>query len=91
MHKDIVHDHPTGVESLGSSPVCDVQGMYVPNRLISVQGHPEFDDEMVTAICEKRHEQGIFDDETFTDAISRVKNEQDGVTVAQGFLKMLTG
>ena len=91
MHRDIVCDYPAGVEQLGSSPSCKVQGMYIPKKLITVQGHPEFDWEMEKAILAKRHEQGIFDDEFLAEAEGRLGNEQDGVLVARGFLKLLTG
>ena len=37
MHKDIVFEYPEGVEKLGGSPRCLVQGMYKKGKLISVQ------------------------------------------------------
>ena len=89
MHKDIVFHYPhySGIERLGSSPTCEVQGMYIPRRVITVQGHPEFNKEIVTELLETRHEQGIFDDQAFKDAMSRVGDRQDGVLVAGAFLK----
>ena len=38
MHRDIVYNYPEGCEELGSTNVCRVQGMYMPKRLITVQG-----------------------------------------------------
>ena len=61
--------------------------MYVPRRLITVQGHPEFNKDIVTELLETRHEQRIFDDETFEDGMARVGNAQDGVVVAKAFLR----
>ena len=89
MHRDIVYDYPSGVEQLGSSDVCEVQGMYKPKELITVQGHPEFTEEIVRELLVKRHELGILDDETYAGAESRVGNKHDGVLVAQAFLRML--
>ena len=89
MHKDIVCEWPSGVERLGSSPVCDVQAMYIPKKLITVQGHPEFDEEIMKELLVMRHRQGIFDDELYADAERRRELRHDGVAVAQGFLKML--
>ena len=89
MHRDIVFDCPRNVELLGSSPRCKVQGMYVKNRLITVQGHPEFSKEIVTELLETRHKQGIFDDEVFKDGLARVGKDHDGVVVAQAFLRFL--
>ena len=89
MHRDIVYEYPKGVESLGSSPRCDVQGMYAPGRLITVQGHPEFNEEIVREIVESRYKQGIFDDGTYEDAIGRVRNHHDGVAVGTAFLRFL--
>jgi GMP synthase-like glutamine amidotransferase len=89
MHRDAVFEYPSGVEELAYTKGCKVQGMYTAKRLITVQGHPEFDEEIVRELLEARHELGIFDDDTFADAVSRVDKYQDGVVVAQAFLRFL--
>jgi len=89
MHRDIVYYCPKGVEELGSSPRCKVQGMYIPGEVLTVQGHPEFNEEIVKELLETRHEQGIFDDKTYEDAMARVGKQQDGVVVAKAFLRFL--
>ena len=89
MHKDLVYSYPAGVEELGSSDKCKVQGMYIPKKLITVQGHPEFTEEIEEELIRTRHEQLIFDQKLYEDAMARVGQEQDGVLVAQGFLKFL--
>jgi GMP synthase-like glutamine amidotransferase len=89
MHRDIVYEYPEGVEELAYTDKCAVQGMHVSKRLITVQGHPEFNEEIVREIMKLRHAAGIFDDETFNDAMGRVDKNQDGVIVASAFLKFL--
>ena len=89
MHKDIVYYYPEGVEELGSSDKCRVQGMYIPRKIITVQGHPEFTKEIVEELIRARHNQRIFDDKMYKDTMARVGKDHDGVIVAQGFLKFL--
>ncbi|TAQ91580.1 hypothetical protein B7494_g50 [Chlorociboria aeruginascens] len=89
MHGDNVYSYPTGVEELAYTGKCAVQGMYVAKRLITVQGHPEFTEEMVRELLVARHAGGLFDDPTFEDAMERVDKSQDGVVVAQAFLRFL--
>lgn len=89
MHRDIVYECPSGVERLGSSDRCEVQGMYARGRLLTVQGHPEFNEAVVTELLERRHEQGIFDDGMFKDGLSRVQEHHDGVAVGVAFLRFL--
>lgn len=89
MHRDIVFDLPPEVEQLAYTEKCAQQGMYVAKRLISVQGHPEFNEEIMNEILELRHEAGIFDDATFKDGMERANKYQDGVVVAQAFLRFL--
>ncbi|KAF2739005.1 class I glutamine amidotransferase-like protein [Polyplosphaeria fusca] len=89
MHRDVVHEYPEGVEKLGASPRCLVQGMYVKGKYITVQGHPEFTQQIVTELVTTRHSQGIFNDEQYRDAIERVGNPHDGVAVAKGFLRFV--
>ncbi|ETN42235.1 uncharacterized protein HMPREF1541_04176 [Cyphellophora europaea CBS 101466] len=89
MHRDIVYRYPPGVESLGHSPVCKVQGMYAPRRLLTVQGHPEFSQEIMDEILDTRHKTGIFDDAAYDAHMKKVNLEHDGVLVSQAFLRFL--
>lgn len=89
MHRDIIYNYPEEVEQLAYTDKCSVQGMYIAKRLITVQGHPEFNEEIVRELLEARHASGIFDDAMFQDAMSRVDKYQDGVLVAAAFLKFL--
>ncbi|KAH0842760.1 putative glutamine amidotransferase-like protein [Fonsecaea pedrosoi] len=89
MHRDCVFYYPEGVEALGSSPVCKVQGMYSPKRLLTVQGHPEFNQEIMTEIISTRHATGIFDDKAYQEHMNKVNLPHDGLVVSQAFLKFL--
>lgn len=89
MHKDIVFEYPDGVQPLGSTSRCKVQGMYVPGRVMTVQGHPEFTEEILVEILEVRHEQGVFGDEIYEEAMARVGRKHDGVLVGTRFIEFL--
>ena len=89
MHKDLVYYYPQGVEELAWSDNCKVQGMYIPKRVITVQGHPEFTEPIVRELLETRREQNIFDEDTYQDALARVMKPQDGVLVGEAFLRFL--
>lgn len=89
MHRDIAFEFPEGLESLGSSPVCSVQGMYAPRRVITVQGHPEFTARIMREIVETRHKTGIFDDEAYKAHGTKIELPHDGVAVASGFIRFL--
>ncbi|KAK4935725.1 hypothetical protein LTR10_023268 [Elasticomyces elasticus] len=89
MHRDCVFHYPEGVEELGSSPVCKVQGMYSPRRLMTVQGHPEFNQDIMKEIVNTRHATGIFDDEAYNNHVTKVNLPHDGLIVGQAFLKFL--
>lgn len=89
MHQDIVFEYPASVLPLGSSPRCAVQGMYQPGRFVTVQGHPEFNEEIVTEVVSLRGKAGVFSKEQTEDALERAKNEHDGVAIGAVFLKFL--
>lgn len=89
MHRDIVHYYPPNVIPLGSSPSCAVQGMYLPGRFITVQGHPEFNEEIVSEIVKSRKENGVFSEEQYQDAINRAGLEHDGVAIGVACLRFL--
>jgi len=91
MHRDIVSSLPSesGLVNLGATETCQIQGMYQPKRLMSVQGHPEFTQEIVEEILDVRRDAGVFTDEDYREFMSRVGNKQDGIVVAKAFLKFL--
>lgn len=89
MHKDVVFEYPADVEKLGGSPRCLVQGMYKKGKLISVQGHPEFTEPIVSYLVKMRAEQGIFNEQQAKDALERVGKPHDGVVIAKAFLRFL--
>ncbi|KAK4979489.1 hypothetical protein LTR66_003537 [Elasticomyces elasticus] len=89
MHRDIVYAYPPHVDQLAHSPLCAVQGMHLQNRLLTVQGHPEFTRDIVTEILASRRDQGIFDEAMYQDGMRRVGDRHDGVVVAVAFLRFL--
>ncbi|KAI0873568.1 putative class I glutamine amidotransferase [Hypoxylon argillaceum] len=91
MHRDAVLSFPPGVVQLAKTDICANQAMYVPGRFISVQGHPEFTEDMVRELLNMRKYGGIIADEIYQDGMNRVGNKQDGVAVAQAFLRFLHG
>ena len=89
MHRDVIQAWPDDVEQLGSSPRCEIQGMYTKGNIITVQGHPEFDAFVMKELLRTRHEQGIFSDEQYAEAMGRVDNRHDGVLISKAFVKFL--
>lgn len=89
MHRDIVFEYPEGVEELAYTQKCKVHSMYIAKRLITVQGHPEFNEDIMKEILKARHANGVFDKETFEEGTGRADKYHDGVLVAQAFLKFL--
>lgn len=87
MHRDMIYEQPAGVDELAYTNKCSIHAMYVPKKFITVQGHPEFNEEIVKEIMETRRKAGIFDEDEFKEAIERADKYHDGVVVAQAFLK----
>jgi GMP synthase-like glutamine amidotransferase len=89
MHRDIVYGFPEGVTSLGSSPVCENQGMYARGRLITVQGHPEFTEAIMRELLEVRKDQGLWPEKEWQAGMDKVANHHDGVAIGAAFLRFL--
>ena len=91
IHRDIVKVDalPEGIENLGYTDTCKIQGMYKRGRFISVQGHPEFTPGIVRELLDKRLEMGIFTKEMYAESIARVENQHDGIAVGAAFLRFL--
>ncbi|RAH44509.1 type 1 glutamine amidotransferase [Aspergillus brunneoviolaceus CBS 621.78] len=89
MHQDIAYGYPSEVISLGSSPRCAVQGMYIPGKLITVQGHPEFREDIMDELITLRTASGLFSPEMSKDASGRAGLPHDGVAITVAFLKLV--
>ncbi|CBF89987.1 hypothetical protein AN0200.2 [Aspergillus nidulans FGSC A4] len=89
MHRDIVFAYPDGVTPLGSSPRCEVQGMYKAGKFITVQGHPEFKEDIVSEVVNLRAAAGVFDKGQAEDALERAGKPHDGIAIGVAFLKFL--
>ncbi|KAF4763296.1 hypothetical protein HAV15_000307 [Penicillium sp. str.  len=89
MHRDIVYEVPMGCVNVGSTPKCQVQGLYMPQRILTVQGHPEHDEFVIRSMINMRHSQGILGDGLAKSGLSRAGNEHDGVVVAQAICKFV--
>jgi GMP synthase-like glutamine amidotransferase len=89
MHKDIVYGYPSGTEELGETSICTNQGMYIKNRFITVQGHPEFTHDIVEEILKSRLANGAITNEIFEDGMRRLPDHDDGVIVAQAVFRFL--
>ncbi|PYI31044.1 Aldedh-domain-containing protein [Aspergillus indologenus CBS 114.80] len=79
MHRDVVFEVPPGCVNLGSSLICGIQGLYIPKKILTVQGHPEYNEFMVSSILKIRHERGVFDESFYKDGMSRVDKPHDGI------------
>ena len=96
MHHDVVRlpaerdfTPPLPLTHLGSSSLCRFQGFFSPARLVSLQGHPEFNADIMRELLTVRHARGVFDDDVFADSMARVDRAQDGVLVGRAFLRFL--
>lgn len=55
-HQDQVLELPPGAELLASAPTCPIAGTMVADRVLTIQGHPEFGPGVATSLFEGRVE-----------------------------------
>jgi GMP synthase-like glutamine amidotransferase len=104
MHRDHVPTVPPSFHLLGSSPTSYNQGRVrfssganpsapLPSiQIITTQGHPEFNEPIITAIIEERMESGHISHEAAADAETRRFWKNDGVDiVGKAIWKILLG
>lgn len=89
MHRDQALGVPAGAELLASTEKCPNHGFLIAGRVITVQGHPEFTDDIMQEILITRHVTGLFTDEVFQSGMDRRADEHDGVMMARVFLRFL--
>ena len=84
MHRDHVTTMPPSFELLGKTSIAPVQGMALryPStqeiHVFTVQGHPEFNPDIVGKIVDAREASGVMDAETVKGARGRTNKRDDG-------------
>jgi GMP synthase-like glutamine amidotransferase len=89
VHRDVIHTLPPGTINLASTESCTFQGLYIPDRALSLQGHFEFDEEIQREILVRKKAEGVLSDELVEDALLRVGNRHDGLAVSKAILRFL--
>ena len=101
MHRDIVTVVPPNAEIIGSNENCACQAFMMPNRTLSVQGsllcrllsliegHPEFNKQIVEFLLYSRYSKGIFPKDVFDEAFPHAAEEHDGIKVAAGIMNFI--
>lgn len=103
MHQDCVISPPNyktaqgllrrgeEVHVWGESKDCSVQGLYIPGRVFTSQGHLGYDEGMIRMNIEHRQESGFVDERRAEEAKERAEMEHDGEVVAGAILKFFVG
>ncbi|GCB19429.1 putative glutamine amidotransferase-like protein C13C5.04 [Aspergillus awamori] len=89
MHRDIVYEVPPGCVNLGATLICGIQGLYVPKRILCVQGHPEYNEYMVSELLKLRR--GMLGEVVYEDGMARVGREHDGLVFCETMCRFALG
>lgn len=90
-HQDAVLSLPENLASLGSSPACAIQGLFQDGRVLTLQGHPEFNAYIMRRLLDAKNDAGLLTDHVFKDGSERADHPQDGLLVGSAILKFLAG
>ncbi|CDF91922.1 ZYBA0S16-00122g1_1 [Zygosaccharomyces bailii CLIB 213] len=92
VHGDVVYEVPEGFTNLGFTEKCSVQGLYKKNRVLTVQGHPEFSTDVDLLIMHHNMEAGLVSFEKYTEIEERSRRSKNqGPLVAKGLWKLFNG
>jgi len=89
MHRDIVTVAPPGARVFGSNDNCACQAMLIPGRVLSVQGHPEFNQPIVEFLLKNRFGKGLFSKVVYEEAFPHAADQHDGIQVAEGIMNFV--
>ncbi|KAJ1926404.1 hypothetical protein IWQ60_003812 [Tieghemiomyces parasiticus] len=79
VHRDIVVGCPEGFTVLGSTPICSNQGMVKGDQVLTIQGHPEYTNDAVSAVSKVRYDNGRIPREVYDHCQSTVADNNDSL------------
>lgn len=87
IHRDRVKDNDDEI-FFGKSDKCNIQGIYIKDKILTFQGHPEFTKDTTTYWANQELKKGGINSEFFNDILKRNKEmREDGMDV-NGELKL---
>lgn len=89
MHRDIVYELPKDTELLVTNDICEVQGFYRPNSILTVQGHPEFTAEFEQILITLRKSTGVLSELIADNGLAKVNDRNDGLVIAEAIVKFI--
>ncbi|KAK8878915.1 class I glutamine amidotransferase-like protein [Apiospora arundinis] len=81
---------PPTWSSIGSSILCQIQGLYQPGRVLTYQGHPEFDRVIMNDFVRRLVKAGAIDAAAGETYLTFVERDDTRVLAAEVLLKFLT-
>lgn len=81
-HQDQVTRAPHGAEIIARNAFCPIAGLRHGNNILTVQAHPEFDNDFIAGMIETRG-RGIVPDAQLDAAKARLDSEGDAATLAR--------
>lgn len=77
IHADHVVEPPKGSRVFAATPKTPVQAYYEPNRVLGLQGHPEFNNDIVRDLVRSRARAGIIDDKEAIEMLDSMKDQPE--------------
>ncbi|KAK8022929.1 hypothetical protein PG991_006810 [Apiospora marii] len=81
---------PPTWSSIGSSALCEIQGLYQPGRVLTYQGHPEFDRIIMNDFVRRLVKAGAIDAAVSETYLAFVERDDTRILAAEVLLKFLT-
>lgn len=92
VHRDVVYEVPENFINLGSTGKCPVEGLYKKNRVLTLQGHPEFSTEVDLMILSHMQKNGLLSSEEYDELEKRSwQSKNQGLLVANYLWKLFNG
>lgn len=79
IHSDHVVDPPTGARVFASTEKTKIQAYCIPGRVLGLQGHPEFNNDIVRDLVRSRARSGIIDDKEAIEMLNSMRAEPDRI------------
>ncbi|KAK8115859.1 hypothetical protein PG984_012361, partial [Apiospora sp. TS-2023a] len=80
---------PPTWSSIGSSTLCEIQGLYQPGRVLTYQGHPEFDRIIMNDFVRRLVKAGAIDAAVSETYLAFVERDDTRILAAEVLLKFL--
>lgn len=91
MHQDHVVSAGSNLEVLAFTKNSSIQALYLPDKILTIQAHPEMSSDVIREVVDYRQKSGVFDQALADECRKHLNKADDSLWFAESIMSFMLG